>query len=132
MGRSTVLMRTTVFLGPICPGDRAGEVPTSTLTGREVLVLNPPARPRRMSSYGPWPQRLPDRMVHEPECAAARPVPVVIGPASDHPIEDQDQHSRRSVCKPMDGLPDLAQESLNALLGWLGEQLVVLPPDRLA
>ncbi len=99
----------------VVPLDRSRKHPVPVIKRPEVFPPDPTARFIRVSTLRPAPKRLPNVSIHRRVRPLCDDVPMVIGPTSDHGVEQINQGVllRRAVCP--DGLSDFIQERFHVL-----------------
>jgi hypothetical protein len=102
------------------------EHPVLSADGGKVAGLHPADAFIGMSSFGPAPQRLEDRMIDRLEDLGADDMPVILRPPSNEGVEETDQRPGSGALVGFDDAPDFAQGRLDALRGGLNEQLTVI------
>ena len=104
--------------------DLAVKHPVVSSQRREVFLRDPGVGFAGVSPFHPWFHRLIDGLVYVVKGFLAHDMSVVVGPASDHAIEAEDQYSGRESIVSLDRLSNLLEEGFDILLGRFDQQLM--------
>ena len=102
------------------------EDPVVSSNGLEVFLRHPVVRFLWVSSFHPLSESSIDRVVYVMENICADNVAMILCPATNDGIEQQDQSSRRQRLVLLDDLPQLFQVGMHILLRWFDQQFVLL------
>jgi len=91
----------------------------------EVFLRDPCIGFAGVSPFHPLLHRLIDGLVYVVEGFLTHHMSVVVGPAPNHPIEEQDQESGREGIVSLHDLSDLLEEGFDILLGRFDQQFTL-------
>ena len=100
--------------------------PVTVTDGLEVFLLHPSFALVGMSSLGPTPDGLEDRMVDSAEGLFADDMSMVLRPTSDNGVEFGNQLTGGQMLMVLDEGADFEQESFDALFGRFNQQFAVV------
>ena len=105
--------------------DLAMKDPLVTSHGCEVFLRDPCVGFAGMSSFHPLFHGLIDGLIYVVKGFLAHNMSMVVGPTSDHAIEEKDQHSGRESIVSLHDLSNLLQEGFDILLGRFDQQFTL-------